>query len=32
MLGGGTVGFFAMGIKLAICIYVENLKRRGTLA
>ncbi len=30
---GGTSGvFFAMGIQLAICIYVENLKRRGTLS
>ncbi len=30
---GGTTGvFFAMGIQLAICIYVENLKRRGTLS
>jgi hypothetical protein len=26
-----TGAFFAMGIQLAICIYVEYLKRRGTL-
>jgi hypothetical protein len=26
-----TGAFFAMGIQLAICIYVESLKRRGTL-
>jgi hypothetical protein len=31
MPGGSTGAFFAMGIQLAICIYVENLKRRGTL-
>jgi hypothetical protein len=29
---GGSMGvFFAMGIQLAICVYVVNLKRQGTL-
>ena len=32
MPGGSTGVFFAMGIQLAICIYVQNLKRRGTLS
>ena len=30
---GGTIGvLFAMGIQFAICIYVQDLKKRGTLA
>ena len=30
---GGSPGvLFAIGIQLAICVYVENLKRRGTLS
>jgi len=32
MPGGSTGAFFAMGIQLAICVYVQNLKRRGTLS
>jgi hypothetical protein len=31
MPGGGTGAFFAMGVQFAICVYVQNLKRRGTL-
>jgi hypothetical protein len=32
MPGGSPGAFFAMGVQFAICIYVENLKRRSTLS